>query len=400
MSHASRVVLSAAAILLSASLLAAEENLAELGYSKEAPKEGPSIKTDRGYMVAYKMTIPGTDVVLEMLPIPGGKFKVGSPAGEAGRSADEGPQVEIEVAPFWMAKTETTWEQYKAYMAMTDVFKGFQTNNLRAMTAAKSVDAVTAPSNLYDPSFTFEKGDDPAQPAVTMSHFAARQYTKWLSLLTAHSYRLPSETEWEYACRAGSTTAYSFGDDAAKLDDYAWHAGNSDDTTHLVGEKKPNPWGLHDMHGNVAEWVLDEFDAAGYKRLKDGTTAADSILWPTKLYPRVYRGGSWDTKAPVCRSAARRGSNDKEWHETDPNQPKSPWWFTDGPALGVGFRVIRQPAAPTAEQKKKYWEADLTAIADAAAQRVGQGRGSLGWVDTELPKAMEELKKLQKPKRR
>ena len=129
---------------------------------------------------------------------------------------------------------------------------------------------------------------------MTITPYAARQYTKWLSGITGNEYRLPTEAEWEYAARAGTTSAYSFGDDAAELDEYAWIDDNGDTHTHPVGTKQPNPWGLYDMHGNVAEWTLDQYFPDAYAKLGNETVdARATVRWPTKLFPRVIRGGSW-----------------------------------------------------------------------------------------------------------
>lgn len=174
------------------------------------------------------------------------------------------------------------------------------------MTPDNIADAVTAPSNLYDPTTTFSKGEDPQQPAVTMTQFSARQYTKWLTGLTARFYRIPSESEWEYACRAGTLSAWSTGDDSASLEKAAWFADNSDDTTHHVGTLSPNAWGLHDMHGNVCEWVLDQRAEDGYavqSLLPKPIGSFEAIRWPTSLSPRVVRGNLYD-EAAQCRSAA------------------------------------------------------------------------------------------------
>jgi formylglycine-generating enzyme len=359
----------------------------------ERPAEGRFVETERGFMVPYRAMIPGSEVTFDMVPVPAGTFTMGSPEGEPGRAATEGPQFQVRIDPFWIGRCEVSWAEYKQYLEMFAVFKEFQTRNVRAATPDSLADAVTAPSRLYDPTFTFDKGDDPRLPAVSMSQFAARQYTKWLSGLTGQFWRLPTEAEWEYACRAGSTAAYSCGDDAATLADYAWYFGNADDTPHPVGEKLPNAWGLHDMHGNALEWVLDELLADGYARFAGGTVAAaDAIVWPKKLYPRVLRGGSWDSDPADCRSAARLGSNDREWTETDPNLPKSPWWFTDGPALAVGFRVVRPLTAPAASDRGRYWDADDPAVRRAVDKRLSEGRGALGIVDPALPQAVKELK--------
>lgn len=365
------------------------------GIVKEKPASGPAIQVADGYMVLYTETIPGTETKFEMIPVPGGKFKFSSPASEAGRKADEGDaQFEIEVAPYWIAKTELTWQEYKTYMSMCDIFKKLIAKKILVPNESNSKHVVTAPSNLYDPTFTFSFGDDPNQPAITMSQFAAKQYTKWLSGMTGSIYRLPTEVEWEYACRAGTDTPYSFGADASKLGDYAWFLDNADEKTHLVAQKKPNPWGLYDMHGNVAEWVLDEYDAAGYPQLKGQTKSGDeNVRWPTKLFPRSVRGGSWDDAPEGCRSAARHGSNDNDWRSEDPNVPKSPWWFTTNYGRAVGMRLVRPLEKPTDAQLVKYWEADLEDIRYDADDRIdNNGRGARGVATPELPAAIQKLK--------
>jgi len=398
-----------------------------MGLVQERPDSERFVKTKLGYMIPYRAKIAGTEASFEMVPIPGGTFRMGSPADEANRAENEGPQFTVEVEPFWMGKYEVTWSQYKQFMNLYDVFKDFSTlrttlargknDDKKEARAARlrlleklnefphlneqleklpePVDAITAPTQLYEPSFTYEYGEDPQQPAVTMTQYAAKHYTKWLSAVTGHFYRLPTEAEWEYACRAGTTTAYHFGDDPAELGDYAWYFENNMDTIHLVGKKRPNSWGLYDMHGNAAEWVLDEL-TNGYDEFAGKTVAAaDAVAWPTKLYPRVVRGGHWDSDAEDCRSAARMGSHDDDWKSYDPNIPLSPWWFTSDPARGVGFRIIRPLKKPSPELPKKVWEADHDDIRDPVADRLQEGRGALGRVHIDLPKAIAELRKLR-----
>jgi formylglycine-generating enzyme required for sulfatase activity len=366
---------------------------AEPGIVAQRPAEGPFVETQRGFMVPYTATIPGTDITFEMIPIPGGTFRMGSPADEEDRIDDEGPQFDVTVPPCWMGKYEVTWGEYRCFMLLHDIFKKFQSDGIRKVAQDHGIDVVTAPSSLYDPSFTFQAGDDDRGPAATMTQFAAKQYTKWLSLTSQQFYRLPTEAEWEYACRAGTTTRYSFGDDAADLDDYAWHEDNSDGERHNVGAKKPNPWGLYDMHGNVAEWVLDAYTADGYAKFNgQAQTAESAFQQPAKVFPRVVRGGSFDLAVEDCRSAARLGSEDREWKEEDPNFPKSPWWYTTEPATGVGFRLIRPLDPPaTREAQEVFWKADLPQIEEDAISRVRQeGRGALGIVDEKLPEAIQQ----------
>ena len=369
---------------------AAEDTRAGFVAGADRPDgDGPMVQVPGGWMVAYEETIPGTDVAFEMVPVPGGTFRMGSPAGEGDRDdADEGPTFEVKVDPFWIGKCEVTWSEYRTYMSACDLFKALESAQVRAVTADNQADAVTAPSNLYDPTTTFSNGEDPLQPAVTMTQFAARQYTKWISGLTGRFHRLPTESEWEYACRAGTTTPWSCGDDAAGLEAVAWFADTSDETTHPVGGKAANAWGLHDMHGNVAEWVLDELVQGGYARqaaLPQPVPAALAAVWPEHLSPRVVRGGAYYDEPGECRSAARRGSEDLAWKDVDPNLPKSPWWYTEEPALGVGMRVVRPLAVPEPAERGRWWDADIESIRADADDRILQGRGARGLVDPKLP---------------
>lgn len=364
------------------------------GLVKEQPESGRFVKTEKGYMVPYKAKIPGTDIEFEMVPVPGGEFLMGSPESEEGRSENEGPQIKVKVKPFWIGKYEVTWKEYSEYMALDERFKKFQAAKLRLVTKENEIDAVTAPSGLYEPDHTYEKGDGPNQPAVTMTQYAARQYTKWLSLTTGNFYRLPTGAEWEYACRAGTTTAYSFGDDPEMLGDYAWFADNSDDERKDVGQKKPNPWGLYDMHGSAAEWVIDTDSEDGYQIWQDKVmNAEDCIRWPKSLNDQIVRGGSFEMDAEACRSASILATAEEDWKDYDPNIPLSPWWFTTEPATGVGMRLFRPLDPPESRQaKEKFWEHDVQESIINALQRIdANGRGSRGLVDPDLPAAIESL---------
>ncbi|MEM7314844.1 MAG: formylglycine-generating enzyme family protein [Planctomycetota bacterium] len=391
-------LISLLAILLFATSTAMGEEAAKktlpTGIVKEKPAEGRSVKCDAGYMVAYKQVIPGTEIEFTMLPIPGGTYMMGSPDAEEDRQDDEGPQVKVNVQPFWMGKCEVTWHQYQYFMGMYDLFKSMESNKIRPVTDENRIDAVTVPTPLYEPDFTYSVGQEGNMPAVTMTQYAARQYTKWLSRLVGDMHRLPTEAEWEYACRAGTTTRYSWGDDAEKAEEYCWFFDNSDDLLHPVGTKKPNPWGLHDMHGSVAELCMDQYDGEACKKLavraKDGLTAVGSITWPKKIFNRVIRGGHWGSEADALRSAAR--SHTEDWRTEDPNLPKSPWWFTDEEGQQVGFRLVR-PLKPVARDKQeKYYASDAELLTLSIDNRLSEGRGVIGYVDKDLPKDIEKVK--------
>ncbi len=407
----------AAVLIAMTAIIARAEDMP--GWSDTKPAEGPSVEVDGRFMTAYVEQLPGTDVSFAMIPVPGGVFSMGSPEGEADRADDEGPQVRVKVEPFWIGKNEVTWAEFQTYMGMYNEFKQLQTLKMnRAKEQASGddaqdwelvdkhgwdgeivdqydVDAVTSPTPLYMPDQTYMAGDLPDQPAVTMTQYAARQYTKWLSGITGRPYRLPSEAEWEYAARAGTETAYSFGDDAGDVEQHAWLMENSDYATHPVGTKAPNPWGLYDMHGNVAEWTLDEYAADRYTKLGKGPeTSADDVNWPTKLYPRVIRGGSWLDEPPMARSAARHKSEEDEWKLSDPNLPLSPWWYTEEPAMGVGMRLVRPLNELSDEDKTRAWEIDVDELRMDVKARLKEGRGALGNADDTLDEAIEAAEKL------
>ena len=380
-------------------LKAAQEKSAsgdKMGIVKTKPSEGFFVEVEGGFMVPYQATIPGTEIKYTMVPIPGGTFTMGSPEDEADRGDDEGPQFEVTVKPFWMGKFEVTWAEYKHYMSMYEALQALQRTGIRKITDENKIDGFTAPSALYDAEFTYYEGEGPKEPAATMSQFAAKQYTKWLSKISSDFYRLPTEAEWEYACRAGSKTAYYFGDDSDELKEHCWCEDNSEEVRTDCGQLKPNAWGLYDMYGNVAEWVLDQYDEDGYTHIEAGAklTVEQAYRKPTKLYPRVVRGGSWESLPEECRSASRLGS-DNEWRTEDPNSPQSPWWHTDSPALGVGFRLIRPLSVPeTDAAKNEFWDADIESIMDDVNSRIEfQGKGAYAPADPNLPKEIENLNK-------
>ncbi len=300
-------------------------------------------------MKPYKENITGTGVGFEMVPIPGGEFAMGSPEAEKGRQPDEGPAVKVKISPFWMGKLEVSWNEYELFMR-PEIELDLRKKNPTEEYVDKIADAVSRPTKPYV-EMSFGMGKD-GFPAISMTQHAANKYCEWLSARTGHFYRLPTEAEWEYAARAGTTTAYSFGDDPSQLGEYAWWGKNSDWKYQKVGKKKPNPWGLHDIHGNVLEWTLDQYDAEWFKK-NAGQVLVDPWNRATKPYPHSARGGSWDDEDPgKLRSAARRGS-DKSWKVQDPQLPKSIWYHTD--AQFLGFRVVRPLKVPSAEEMEKYW---------------------------------------------
>jgi len=290
----------------------------------------------------YIQKINGTALEFSMEAIPGGEFLMGSASSAA---ADEKPVHKVKLNPFWMGTYEVTWDLFESFL-----YKDYEKTQSINGTIPAEVDAVTRPTKPYlDMTFGMGKA---AQPALAMTHYNAIQFCKWLYIRTGVFYRLPTEAEWEYACRAGSQSEYYFGNDANELDDFAWFADNSEEKTAKVGQKKPNAWGLYDMIGNVAEWTYDQYIADFYSQFT-GKTALNPVAVPTQLYPHAVRGGSFMSEKDELRSAARMAS-DPFWKQLDPQIPKSNWWFPEAPF--VGMRLVRPVNVPSKEEIMAYYD--------------------------------------------
>jgi formylglycine-generating enzyme required for sulfatase activity len=308
-----------------------------------APGDTGLVEQEAG--ITDLQTIPGTDISFSMVYVPGGTFLIGSPADESGRSTDEGPRRAVAVEPFWIGVHEVTFNEYAIFR-----FRRLDSEQTAVPGVSMDVDAISRPSPPYeDPAQGMGHG---AHPAVGMTQRAALQYARWLSEKTGRLYRLPTEAEWEYACRAGEQTAYGFGDDPEALERYAWYAASSGDTHHRVGANEPNRWGIFDMHGNVAEWTMDEYDPDFYATL-EGEPAVAPWSRPGRGARHTVRGGAFDDAAPALRCAARLPST-PDWQRRDPQLPKSRWWNTDSPH--VGFRLVRPAKEMSLEEIRGYWD--------------------------------------------
>ena len=293
-------------------------------------------KTAAAKPAAYKVTIPNTTVTYSMVPVPAGEFVMGSAA--PGAKPDEQPPHKVRLDAFWMQAHEVTWDAYLMFMFADQAKEAEHPDEL--------VDGLSRPTSPYV-EMSFSRGHG-GFPAISMTQHAANKFAQWLSAKTGEYYRLPTEAEWEYACRAGATAPIP----AARLDDYAWFKKNSATpsfvagTYHKVGSKKPNAWGLYDMLGNVMEWTLDQH--APYK----ADLAENPWVKSTDSYPHAVRGGSWNDPEALVGCTVRVPS-DLSWKKQDPQLPKSIWYMTD--AQWLGFRLVRPGTLPSVEAMYHAW---------------------------------------------
>lgn len=237
----------------------------------------------------FVQEIPGTTVGLEMVPIPAGQVSL----------ATSGGAQEVEVGPFWMSRIEVPWDIFDVWVFALD--EGSQ------VATGKGEEAISRPSRPYvRPGMNFGHH---GMPALGMTYHAATVFAGWLSEVTGRKYRLPTEAEWVYACRANQAEP----DDLAA---HAWFFDNSNDRTHPGGQKEANAFGLSDMLGNTGEWAV--------------RTEEEGIL----------KGGSFTDPASQVGCDAGKEQT-PAWNATDPQLPKSVWWLTDAPF--VGLRLVREP---------------------------------------------------------
>jgi len=242
-------------------------------------------------LVTYSETLPGSVVKLQMIAVPAGKVVID------GKS--------IDIKPFWIADTETPWEAY-------DVFTNSGPPSVAYDQTKFAPDAIARPSKSYIlPDLGWGHH---GYPTINVSFLSVTMYCRWLSSVTGKKYRLPTDAEWEYACRAGSSAPVKL--TKAQAMAQAWYADNSEGTTQVVGKKQPNAWKLYDMLGNVGEWATDSEN----KPVLCGPTFKEKL-------------------ADVSPTVRKRWS--PAWQATDPQLPKSRWWLSDG--FFVGFRVVREP---------------------------------------------------------
>lgn len=308
--------------------------------------------------------IPGSEEEIEMILVPGGTYEMGP--------LKSGETHKVKVDSFWIGKYEITWNEYNQFRnevledIRTKIYKelygvDIESDALSSPTLSEEAlnmlrendvpaDIISLPSPPYV-DMTFGMGTD-GFPAVGMTHYGAYMFTKWLTVKTGDFYRLPTEAEWEYACRAANPGEYEMISNASELNEAAWYEGNSDRKYQQTGQKEPNALGIHDMLGNVTEWTFDQYHE-DYMSQLENEPADNPFFKPTELYPRTARGGSWMDEAEAASCLQRRPSN-PQWKMKDPQLPKSLWWHTNAPF--IGFRVVRPVNEPaTVDEMEEYW---------------------------------------------
>lgn len=287
----------------------------------------------------YSQNIPNSEQSIDFVPVSGGTFDMGPSFGES-------ETLRVKVDSFWIGKFEITWDQYDLFVK--DNIDGIDLTQTSLSSGSTQADALSIPTPPYV-DMSFGMGKD-GSPAINMTNYAAIMFTKWLYAKTGIFYRLPTEAEWEYACKANHPNIAQLAENDM-ISSYAWSNDNSNRKYHNVGSIEPGELLIHDILGNVAEWTLDQYQP-DYSSSFSEETVENPFLMPKELYPRTVRGGSWmdELQDQTC---TRRIGSEERWQRRDPQLPKSLWWLTDAPF--VGFRIVRPLKKPTDTEIKKYW---------------------------------------------
>ena len=293
---------------------------------------------------SFTEKIPGTSVSFDMVAVPGGEFIMGSPKKEPFHKPDESPMHPVKITRFFMGKIEVSWDEYLEF------FKATSSQGRKEAEVNENVDAITGPTPPWGaPDQGWGKGP---RPAITMSWKSANTYCRWLSKVTGKKYRLPTEAEWEYAARGGTKTPYFFkgdpkdftsegffkkifGVDTTTINSYVAYKANSQGQTFDPANVKSNPFGLKNMLGNIYEFCSDYYSPTAYTAYKKGAVDPKG---PKKGKEHVIRGGSFKSDARDVRCASRDFTKTDAWLVTDPQMPKSVWWYSD--CVDIGFRVV------------------------------------------------------------
>jgi len=266
----------------------------------------------------------GRRISFDMVLVPGGTFVMGSAAGDPRGRDDERPARRVRLRDFYLCDKETTLELFLAYYEQTTSARNDKKNHGKT---SGHVDAITGPTLVYG---DITMGYSPRHPAVGMTWHNAANFCLWLSAKTGRKYRLPTEAEWEYACRKGIAGC---GNDPNRIGDFAWYKANSGGQTHPVGLKKPDSLGIHDMLGNVLEWTSDFYSTKAYNT-DPNEAVLDNPSGPAGGTVHVARGGDYTSGAADLRCAAR-SFEEKGWRSGDPQIPKSTWWLPQMDFIGL-----------------------------------------------------------------
>ncbi len=294
----------------------------------------------------FTETIPRSAVSFRMIAVPGGTFTMGAVPGDKFAEPDELPDRQVTIDSFFMGQLEVTWDEYMTWYAQT-AGEGRTTD----IGILEGVDGLTGATPPYgNPDQGWGKGK---RPAITMTFYAAGKYCEWLSLVTGKHYRLPTEAEWEYAARGGTSSVYFFegdardyadeglrsrifGVDTSVINTYLIYREKSGKRTQLPDNVAPNPFGLKNMLGNVAEFCQDYYMEDAYA--KQPGPVSNPLVTDDSGGEHVIRGGSFLSDAYELRISNRGKTDHDTWMKTDPQMPKSLWWYSD--CYHVGFRVV------------------------------------------------------------